>query len=79
MDVRKHAAGGDCDLAEELVELLVVADRELEVARDDARLLVVAGRVDTCTAVLSLCHKSSMFQNRRLLKTVLKPPLKPPT
>ena len=42
VDVREHAAGRDRDRAEELVELLVVADRELDVARDDARLLVVA-------------------------------------
>ena len=45
MDVREHAAGRDRDRAEELVELLVVADGELEVAGHDARLLVVAGRV----------------------------------
>ncbi|TEA24519.1 hypothetical protein DBR06_SOUSAS30410006, partial [Sousa chinensis] len=30
---------------QQLVELLVVADGQLQVARDDARLLVVAGRV----------------------------------
>ncbi|TEA24527.1 hypothetical protein DBR06_SOUSAS30410016, partial [Sousa chinensis] len=29
----------------QLVELLVVADGQLQVARDDARLLIVAGRV----------------------------------
>ena len=42
MDVGEHAALGDRDAREELGELLVVADRELDVARDDARLLVVA-------------------------------------
>ena len=42
VDVREHAAGRDRDRAEELVELLVVADGELDVARHDARLLVVA-------------------------------------
>ena len=40
MDVRQDAAAGDGDGAQELVELLVVADGELDVARDDARLLV---------------------------------------
>ena len=45
MDVREHAAGRDGHAAQELVQLLVVADGELDVARDDARLLVVAGRV----------------------------------
>ena len=33
VDVREHAARGDRHAAEELVELLVVADREDEVAR----------------------------------------------
>ena len=42
VDVREHAAGRDRDRAEELVELLVVAHGELDVARHDARLLVVA-------------------------------------
>ena len=41
MDVREHTALGDGDAAEQLVELLVVADGELQVPRDDAGLLVV--------------------------------------
>ena len=45
VDVRQHAARGDGDAAEELVELLVVADGEDQVARGDALLLVVAARV----------------------------------
>ena len=45
MDVGEHTAGRDGHAAEQLVELLVVADRELPVARDDARALVVARRV----------------------------------
>ena len=45
MDVRQDTAGRDRDRAEELGELLVVADRELDVAGHDAGLLVVAGRV----------------------------------
>ena len=44
-DVREDAARRDRDAAEQLVELFVVADRELDVARYDARLLVVARRV----------------------------------
>ena len=45
MDVRENTTGRDRDGAEELGKLFVVADRELDVARHDARLLVVAGRV----------------------------------
>jgi len=41
VDVREHTALGDGDAAEQLVELLVVADGELQVPRDDAGLLVV--------------------------------------
>ena len=43
--VGHHAAGRDRGAAEELVELLVVLDGELDVARDDAGLLVVLGGV----------------------------------
>jgi len=42
VDVREHTAASDGHAAKELVELLVVAHSELHVARDDARLLVVA-------------------------------------
>ena len=45
MDVWKDTTLGDGDTTEKLVELLVVADGELDVARDDAGLLVVAGSV----------------------------------
>ena len=45
MDVRENTASRDGHAAEQLVELLVVADRQLHVAGDDARLLVVAGGV----------------------------------
>jgi len=45
VDVREHTAASDGHTAEELVELLVVTHSELHVARDDARLLVVAGSV----------------------------------
>nr|XP_031362503.1 uncharacterized protein LOC110483068 [Lonchura striata domestica] len=45
LDVGQHATLRDRHLAQQLVEFLVVADGELQVAGDDARLLVVAGRV----------------------------------
>ena len=42
VDVGQDAAASDGDRAQELVQLLVVADGELDVAGHDARLLVVA-------------------------------------
>ena len=45
VDVRENTTGGNGHAREELVELLVVADGQGDVARDDARLLVVAGGV----------------------------------
>ena len=45
MDVGEHTARGDGDAAHELVELLVVADGELEVARGYLRVLVLPGSV----------------------------------
>ena len=45
MDVGQHTAGSDGHATEELVELLVVADSQLDVAGDDAGLLVVTGGV----------------------------------
>ena len=45
VDVGEDAARGDGDSAEQLVELLVVADRELEVTRVDPGLFVVPGCV----------------------------------
>jgi hypothetical protein len=45
VDVGQHTTLGDCDVAEQLVQLLVVADGELEMAGDDTGLLVVAGGV----------------------------------
>lgn len=45
VDVGEHTAGGDGNAAEQLVELLVVADGELKVPRDDALALVVTGGV----------------------------------
>ena len=45
MDVGQDAAGSDGDAAEELAQLLIIADGQLDVAGHDAVLLVVAGRV----------------------------------
>jgi hypothetical protein len=45
LDVRQNTTLGDGDAGQELVELLVVADGELEMTGDDPRLLVVASRV----------------------------------
>ncbi len=45
VDVGEHTALGDGDAAEQLVQLLVVADSELQVPGDDPGLLVVAGSV----------------------------------
>ena len=61
MDVRENTAGRDGDGREQLVELLVVADRELQVARRDAAALVVARGVageleDLGAEVLKACR-----------------------
>ena len=45
VDVGQDAAGGDGDRAEQPAELFVVAHRQLDVARHDPVLLVVARRV----------------------------------
>ena len=45
MDVGKNTTLGDCYSTEEFVELLVIADGELDVTWDDASLLVVTGGV----------------------------------
>ena len=45
LDVGQDTTLSDGDFAQQLVELLVVADSQLQVTRDDARLLVVPGRV----------------------------------
>lgn len=45
VDVGDHTASSDGDILEQLVELLVVADGQLDVAGDDAHPLVVAGSV----------------------------------
>lgn len=45
MDVGKNTTLGDGDVAEQLVQLLVVPDGELEMTGDDTGLLVVTGGV----------------------------------
>jgi len=45
VDVGQHTSAGDGHSAQQLVELLVVANRQLDVAGGDARALVVAGGV----------------------------------
>ena len=55
MDVRENTAGRDRDRAQELVELLVVADGELDVARHDARLLVVRAVGSLQVVTLKVC------------------------
>jgi len=45
VNVGKDTALGDRDMAEQLVQLLIVPDSELEMAGDDACLLVIAGSV----------------------------------
>ena len=57
LDVGEHASLGDSDALEQTVQLLVVADGELKVARVDPLLFVVTGRVasqleDLCRQVL---------------------------
>jgi hypothetical protein len=36
---------GDCDVAEKLVQFLIVADGQLEMTRDDTGLLVIASGI----------------------------------
>ena len=45
MDVGQHTTGGYGDTTQQLVELLIIADCQLDVVGDDAVLLVVAGGV----------------------------------
>ncbi|KAM7419847.1 hypothetical protein PAMA_016786 [Pampus argenteus] len=59
--VGQHAALSDGDSAEQLVELLVVADSELQVTGDDPGLLVVAGSVSSQLQDLS----GQILQHRR--------------
>ena len=45
MNVWQDTTLRDCDVSEKLVQFLIVSDGQLQVARDNAGLLVVAGSV----------------------------------
>lgn len=45
MDVGKNTTLGDRNVSEKLVQLLIVADGELKVTRDDTGFLVVTGGI----------------------------------
>lgn len=60
MDVGQDTALGDGDVAQKLVQFLIVADGELQMTRDDTRLLVVAGGVASQLEDLS----SQVFEHR---------------
>jgi hypothetical protein len=45
VDIGEDTTFGDGDVAQKLVQLLVVPDGELKVAGDDTRLLVVTGSI----------------------------------
>lgn len=45
MNVGKDTTLGDSDVAEELVQFLIVADGQLEMTRDNASLLVITSSV----------------------------------
>ena len=61
LDVGQHAALSDGHSAQQLVELLVVADGQLQVTGDDPGLLVVAGSVSSQLQDLS----GQVLQHRR--------------
>ena len=45
MDVWKDTTLGNCDMAQELVQFLIVSDGELQVTRDNTLFLFIAGSV----------------------------------
>ena len=45
MNVWQDTTLGDCDVTQKLIQLLIVADGELEMTRDDTGLLVVTSGV----------------------------------
>jgi hypothetical protein len=63
VDVRQDAAAGDGDGAQELVQLLVVADGELDVARDDARLLHPVFSKTTLTREVPFLFRGSVSES----------------
>ncbi|KAG9333909.1 hypothetical protein JZ751_009432 [Albula glossodonta] len=45
LDIRQHSALSNGDSSQELVQLFVVAHRQLQVTRNDTSLLVVTGSI----------------------------------
>ena len=45
MDIRQDTSLGNSDVTQQLVQLLIIADGELEMTRDDTRLLVITGSI----------------------------------
>jgi hypothetical protein len=45
VDVGQDTTLGNCDVAEKLVQFLIVADGQLEMTRDDTGLLVIASGI----------------------------------
>jgi hypothetical protein len=62
---------GDGDAGQQLVELLVVADGKENVARDDARLLVVLGHVLAELLVVVDAQRSCAVHHHRLAAALL--------
>lgn len=61
MDVGQHTTLSNGNMAQKLVQLLIIADGELEVTRDDTSLLVVTGSVASQLEDFS----SEVFENSR--------------
>ena len=59
MDVWKNTTLGNSNMAQKLVQFLIVTDGELEVTRDDTGLLVVTGSV----ACLLKNFRSEVFKD----------------
>lgn len=60
MDVWQNTSLGDGDMSQKLVQLFVISNGKLKMARDDTRLLVVACSItskfeDFCCEVLENC------------------------
>jgi hypothetical protein len=47
MNVRQHASLSNSDVSQKFVQFLIVPNGQLEMARDDTRLLVVTGGISS--------------------------------
>lgn len=47
MDIRQNATLSNSDVPQKLVQFLIVTDGQLEMARDNTRLLVVTGSISS--------------------------------